>query len=377
MEIMSLQGGAAAPGQAPVMTERSKGPGASAFAALFEASAVTAEEDVGPEENGEDIDEAQDPEGQVERDAIPEAPLLASPSLDAALLPTEEETQAITLTVERAAPPVVTGGGADFVLPNTPLGAAGQEGAAPGSLATTAVAQSSPGESADAEDPSPAPTATVRESTPNQSVSVSYADSAPPRGVSPAVDARAPQPEKPAANQADDKPDKTASFDLPDQTAVAISVHEGKAATAPPEAHGSMRAQALTEPRHVLRQLGEKLSEGAEGVVEIALSPEELGKVRLVIAPGEKPAVTVFADRPETFDLLRRNAETLDRELRNAGIFGADISFSGGNEGRDRSNDSVRDLRGSGQRDLNNSLAEHVVPARPRPTVDRRIDIRI
>ena len=375
MEIMSLQGCAAAPGQAPVMTERGKDSGASAFAALFEESAV-AEEDVAAEENSEDIDETQDPEGQVELDTVPEAPLLVSPSLDAAILPAEEEIQGVTLTVERATPPVVTGGGTDVVLPSTSLGAAGQEGQVPASMQTAAVAQSSPDESADAQELLPAPTETIRESAPSQLVSASYADPVPPREASPAGDAKAPQPEKPAANQTGDQPDKTASFDLPDQTAVAISVHEGKAAAAPPETHGSMRAQVPTEPRHVLRQLGEKLSEGAEGVVEIALSPEELGKVRLVIAPGEKPAVTVFADRPETFDLLRRNAETLDKELRNAGIFGADISFSGGNEGRDRSN-FVRDLRGSGQRDLNNILAEQVVPARPRPIADRRIDIRI
>ncbi|WGR62482.1 flagellar hook-length control protein FliK (plasmid) [Paracoccus ferrooxidans] len=53
----------------------------------------------------------------------------------------------------------------------------------------------------------------------------------------------------------------------------------------------------------------------------------------MLISPGDNPAVTILAERPETFDLLRRNIDLLSKELRDAGISGADISFSDGEEG--------------------------------------------
>lgn len=132
------------------------------------------------------------------------------------------------------------------------------------------------------------------------------------------------------------------------------------------------------DPQHVIRQVGEKLADKQEGMVEITLSPEELGKVRLVISVGEKPAVTVIADRPETYDLLRRNVGSLDKELQGAGIFGADISFTDGNENRNaQAGLPARSTGIAWSDDENMSHAGRTHSARPAPMTDRRIDIRI
>lgn len=132
------------------------------------------------------------------------------------------------------------------------------------------------------------------------------------------------------------------------------------------------------DPQHILRQIGEKLGGMQDGAVEIALSPEELGKIRLVISSGERPAVTVFADRPETFDLLRRNAEYLDRELRGSGIYGADISFSDGRENRNANRGfSTGGPPVSDGEDGKPSVLDRQATSRPKSQMDRRIDIRI
>lgn len=75
---------------------------------------------------------------------------------------------------------------------------------------------------------------------------------------------------------------------------------------------------------HVARQLG-------EGTVEIRLSPEELGRVRMLLQPREDGMTVVLTvERPETLDLMRRHAADLGRALSAAGYDSVDLSFSGG-----------------------------------------------
>jgi hypothetical protein len=64
---------------------------------------------------------------------------------------------------------------------------------------------------------------------------------------------------------------------------------------------------------------------------DIALQPEELGRVRMSLSVIENSVtLTVFADRPETADLLRRHIDLLAQEFRTLGY--ADISFAFGGE---------------------------------------------
>jgi hypothetical protein len=88
-------------------------------------------------------------------------------------------------------------------------------------------------------------------------------------------------------------------------------------------------------PRFVA-QLAGTLVHRADGQTDVALSPEELGHVRLSMqADAQNPdrmVVMLTFERPETLDLFRRHADQLADALRAAGYSGSDISFgrSGG-----------------------------------------------
>jgi hypothetical protein len=109
-------------------------------------------------------------------------------------------------------------------------------------------------------------------------------------------------------------------------------------ATAPhaaPEARAEIGARAA-------QQVAAALTASPEGRIELRLDPEELGPVRLGLLPGDGTiTVQIAAERGETLELLRRHADLLARELRQAGYgevsfqFGADTASGGGAAPRD------------------------------------------
>jgi hypothetical protein len=87
-------------------------------------------------------------------------------------------------------------------------------------------------------------------------------------------------------------------------------------------------------PQHIPRQLAEVIHTSGSKSVDVALNPEELGRVRLSISQAEGGlVVNVQAERPETLDMLRRNIDQLDQELKLLGY--ADPGFSFSHEGGD------------------------------------------
>lgn len=69
----------------------------------------------------------------------------------------------------------------------------------------------------------------------------------------------------------------------------------------------------------------------ADGTIEVNLSPQELGRVRMVIHhDGAVMNVAIHADRSDTLDLMRRHAEVLAQEFRAQGYSGTAFAFSGG-----------------------------------------------
>jgi hypothetical protein len=78
-------------------------------------------------------------------------------------------------------------------------------------------------------------------------------------------------------------------------------------------------------------QLIHTLAKTGEGTMEIALSPDELGQLRLTLqADPQNPdrlIVMLNFERPETLDLFRRHADQLAEALRNAGFANVDIGF--------------------------------------------------
>jgi hypothetical protein len=104
----------------------------------------------------------------------------------------------------------------------------------------------------------------------------------------------------------------------------------------------SYTAQAVqmtrAETAAVVRQVADQIPRLSQtGTVEIALSPEELGSVRMQMVQGESGlTVVVQAERPETLDLMRRNIDQLAQDLAEAGYENTAFEFADG-DGSDQS----------------------------------------
>ena len=103
----------------------------------------------------------------------------------------------------------------------------------------------------------------------------------------------------------------------------------------------SASARSVFVPQ-IAAQLGEALRQMPNRPVDIALSPEELGRVRLSVTTSEAGVVVnVLAERQETLDLLRRNIDQLGEEFRDMGFDDIAFSFAGGaNTSTDRDDNS-------------------------------------
>ncbi len=79
--------------------------------------------------------------------------------------------------------------------------------------------------------------------------------------------------------------------------------------------------------RHVVHQMAVAISAKPGQTTEIALSPKELGRVRLsIMAVDGAITLAVLAERPETADLMRRHIDVLAQEFKSLGY--DDIAFS-------------------------------------------------
>lgn len=83
---------------------------------------------------------------------------------------------------------------------------------------------------------------------------------------------------------------------------------------------------------HLVAQVTTALGSRTEGETELALSPGELGHVRVRLKPDstnpDRLVVMLTFERPETLDLFRRHAGELADAFRAAGYSGADLGFA-------------------------------------------------
>lgn len=94
-------------------------------------------------------------------------------------------------------------------------------------------------------------------------------------------------------------------------------------------------ASAAQQAQLVSQQIVQVAQATPEGTVELALSPEELGHLKMVLHSDDgKLHVAIQAERPETQDLLRRHVDGLEKDFRQAGY--AEVTFSIGEKGQDR-----------------------------------------
>lgn len=134
------------------------------------------------------------------------------------------------------------------------------------------------------------------------------------------------------------------------------------------------------EARPVVQQVVHAISRTQrDGVVEVRLHPEELGRVRIAIMPAEAGhTVQVMAERAETLDLIRRHIDLLSGDLRDKGFGALDFSFGQERQGYApghasetgaRDDDSLEPSRGIG-------LDARAV-LRPSPLLDGHLDMRL
>lgn len=91
----------------------------------------------------------------------------------------------------------------------------------------------------------------------------------------------------------------------------------------------SRTSLALPVQQPVHRQLGDAILRIHDSAAEITLSPEELGSVRLTITRELSGLIiSLQAERPETLELMRRNADLLQQELSEKGSPAAELKFS-------------------------------------------------
>ena len=91
------------------------------------------------------------------------------------------------------------------------------------------------------------------------------------------------------------------------------------------------------------QQVAMAITTSADGAVDIALNPEDLGRVRLVLSTTDAGvALAITAERPETQDLMRRHLDSLAQEMKALGF--KDVSFSfDGQSSNQRRHDSQND----------------------------------
>ena len=131
------------------------------------------------------------------------------------------------------------------------------------------------------------------------------------------------------------------NMDDPELTATRVHVGETAetwaAGSAPliTASGGSGQTSAAVPPapasiaQSIAHQIGISLPRMPDRPVEIALSPEELGHVRMTLHASQNGmTVAIQADRAETLDLMRRHIDTLEREMHDMGYGALDFQFS-------------------------------------------------
>lgn len=157
-----------------------------------------------------------------------------------------------------------------------------------------------------------------------------------------------------------------------------------RGANAPLEAApGQAQDAGRATGRAVVDQILPALQRGADGRVELTLSPAELGRVEITLQSRDGGmSISLNAERPETLELLRRHIDLLAADMRQFGM--TDLSFSFGRETAGGSDENQNQRQGgsdaAGQRNPGDPRAARSDDA-PAPlhqsNAIARLDLRI
>lgn len=106
-------------------------------------------------------------------------------------------------------------------------------------------------------------------------------------------------------------------------------------------------------PVPVATQIAQSIAAAEGPQIEVKLSPEELGTVRIVMSARDSGMqVTVFAERSETLEVLKNDEAGLQADLESMGFSGSDLSFE--QESPDENSEQTNQIDdGLAQTDLN------------------------
>lgn len=86
--------------------------------------------------------------------------------------------------------------------------------------------------------------------------------------------------------------------------------------------------RSLSPSQQIAQSIIRLGADGYTGPVELTLKPSELGQVRFeMTATGDKVHVTIFIERPDSMDLIRRHGDQLLADLRHSGFSQPSLSF--------------------------------------------------
>ena len=129
----------------------------------------------------------------------------------------------------------------------------------------------------------------------------------------------------------------------------------------------------------VARQLIEVMSQAIHRPIEITLSPQELGRVRMsILAEDGAITVNIIAERADTLELMRRNIDQLGQTFRSMGYEQISFAFGQGTHSGDQ----------EGQSDTPNQepdlfrITDETIPEAPsiidlNASPERGVDIRL
>ncbi|MFV0384683.1 flagellar hook-length control protein FliK [Paracoccus sp. (in: a-proteobacteria)] len=196
-------------------------------------------------------------------------------------------------------------------------------------------------------------------------------------------------PEYIAPDQAGDSPPQPRPADRPlPETSGKIPVPHTAPRDAPPESApriplpDAAPRQTVFQVQPTMRQIVDAVVTSHDDRVEITLSPEELGRVRMVLSGHDRaPHLSIWVERPETLDQMRRHGHHLQQQLQEEGMPDATLDFHGGQQrhGRDQPERFAEILRPD---PAGTAFGPLHIPARIAPTPpplsgSRRLDIRI
>jgi flagellar hook-length control protein FliK len=133
---------------------------------------------------------------------------------------------------------------------------------------------------------------------------------------------------------------------------------------------------------HVARQMIEVMAQAAHRPTEIALSPQELGRVRMsVVTEDGSITVNIIAERPETLDLMRRHIDQLGQTFKSMGYESINFAFGqGADSGEQNGTGPNGDQSGGTDSKLGNHLAgsaEEAAVIHLEAASTRGVDIRL